>query len=147
MGCGIVFLDASVIVAILIEEDDADEIYAKLDTSKRGFFVSPLVRFEASVIVARHKHTATKRKPKPSSKDLERARAVVDNFLSLLGARDIAINSDVGRIAMEAAQTYGRFVGHKAQLNFGDCYAYACAKSHRLPLLYKGNDFAHTDLA
>lgn len=141
------FLNASVIVAILIEEDDADEIYAKLNTSKRGYFVSPLVRFEASVILARHKHTATKKKPKPTPKDVERARAVVDSFLSLLGARDIAINSDVGRIAMEAAQKYGRFVGHNAQLNFGDCFAYACAKSHRLPLIYKGNDFALTDLA
>ncbi len=38
-------------------------------------------------------------------------------------------------------------VGHKADLNFGDCFAYACAKAHRLSLLYKGNDFSQTDLA
>ncbi|MBR0924530.1 type II toxin-antitoxin system VapC family toxin, partial [Bradyrhizobium diazoefficiens] len=41
---------------------------------------------------------------------------------------------------------YSRLVDHPAQLNFGDCFAYACAKAYRIPLLYKGNDFAQTDL-
>jgi len=50
-------------------------------------------------------------------------------------------------LAQEAAWTYGKTVGHPAQLNFGDCYAYACAKAYRVGLLYKGNDFSETDLA
>jgi ribonuclease VapC len=45
------------------------------------------------------------------------------------------------------AGRYGRIVGHKAALNFGDCFAYACARAYRAPLLYKGEDFSHTDLA
>ncbi|MEO9339469.1 type II toxin-antitoxin system VapC family toxin [Mesorhizobium sp. SB112] len=41
---------------------------------------------------------------------------------------------------------YGRGSGHKANLNMGDCFSYALAKSRNLPLLYKGNDFVHTDI-
>jgi ribonuclease VapC len=49
--------------------------------------------------------------------------------------------------AIAVSGIYGKIVAHKAELNFGDCFAYACAKSHKLPLLYKGDDFVHTDLA
>lgn len=48
---------------------------------------------------------------------------------------------------MLASGTYGKLIGHEADLNFGDCFAYACAKALGMPLLYKGNDFARTDLA
>lgn len=49
--------------------------------------------------------------------------------------------------AVRALSIYGKQVGHPAQLNMGDAISYACAKAYRLPLLYKGNDFAQTDLA
>jgi ribonuclease VapC len=42
--------------------------------------------------------------------------------------------------------TFGRGSGHPARLNFGDCFAYALAKSSGEPLLCKGNDFVHTDV-
>jgi len=48
---------------------------------------------------------------------------------------------------MRAARTYGKIVGHRAALNFGDCFSCAAAKSLGVGLLYKGNDFAFTDLA
>ena len=51
------------------------------------------------------------------------------------------------RAAIEAAKRYGRAVGSPSDLNFGDCLAYACAEEHGAALLYKGNDFAQTDLA
>jgi ribonuclease VapC len=50
------------------------------------------------------------------------------------------------RIAREAYRDYGRGSGHPAQLNFGDCFAYALAKDKAEPLLFKGRDFAHTDV-
>ena len=61
----------------------------------------------------------------------------------------VAANNDLqlGGGALEAARTYGKAVGHEADLNFGDCFAYACAKGYRAALLYKGDDFAKTDLA
>ena len=50
-------------------------------------------------------------------------------------------------LAAAAFDRYGRGRGHPAQLNFGDCMAYAVAKAHGVPLLYKGDDFARTDVA
>jgi ribonuclease VapC len=50
------------------------------------------------------------------------------------------------RIAREAYRDFGKGSGHAAQLNFGDCFAYALAKDKAEPLLFKGVDFAHTDV-
>jgi ribonuclease VapC len=41
---------------------------------------------------------------------------------------------------------FGRGSGHAADLNLGDCFAYALAKTRNLPLLFKGDDFIHTDI-
>ncbi len=51
------------------------------------------------------------------------------------------------RVAREAYRDFGRGSGHPAKLNFGDCFAYALAKSSGEPLLFKGDDFVHTDIA
>ena len=48
-------------------------------------------------------------------------------------------------LAIDAYARYGKG-RHPAALNFGDCFAYACAKHFDVPLLYKGNDFAQTDI-
>jgi len=50
------------------------------------------------------------------------------------------------RIARDAYRDFGKGSGHPAQLNFGDCFAYALARQTGEPLLFKGNDFRHTDL-
>jgi uncharacterized protein with PIN domain len=81
------------------------------------------------------------------AKAIAQAKAVVAAFVEDLGAREIIISGDIGRKAVEAAGRYGKVVGHQAALNFGDCFAYACAKAYRAPLLYKGEDFSQTDLA
>jgi len=49
--------------------------------------------------------------------------------------------------SVDAHRRYGKSQGHPAQLNMGDCFAYAVAISHRTTLLYKGDDFSKTDLA
>jgi len=51
------------------------------------------------------------------------------------------------KIARDAYRDFGRGSGHPAKLNFGDCFAYALAKSMREPLLFTGDDFSHTDVA
>jgi len=53
----------------------------------------------------------------------------------------------LGDGAIRAAAEYGKTVGHAADLHFGDCLTYACAKAYRLKLIYKGDGFAKTDLA
>lgn len=50
------------------------------------------------------------------------------------------------QLAREAHRRFGRGSGHRAHLNFGDCFAYALAKALDEPLLFIGNDFVHTDL-
>ena len=49
-------------------------------------------------------------------------------------------------LAFAAFCTFGKGTGHPAGLNFGDCLAYALARSHACPLLFKGNDFSRTDI-
>jgi len=54
-----------------------------------------------------------------------------------------------GKTTFLALEAYDRFGKnrHPANLNFGDCFAYACARHYGVPLLYKGNDFTKTDIA
>jgi ribonuclease VapC len=75
-------------------------------------------------------------------------RALAD-FHALLRRLDIGlapIDEAQARVALEARIKYGRGFGHRARLNYSDCFAYALAKTRNLPLLYKGDDFTHTDI-
>ena len=56
------------------------------------------------------------------------------------------VTRDQARIARDAYRDFGQGSGHKADLNFGDCFAYALAKTAGEALLFKGNDFSHTDI-
>lgn len=58
----------------------------------------------------------------------------------------IAFDRQHLRLARAAFEIYGRGRGHPARLNFGDCMSYALARHRDLPLLYKGDDFPHTDV-
>ncbi|MEF0938738.1 type II toxin-antitoxin system VapC family toxin [Rhizobium sp. BR 362] len=138
------FIDASAIVAILGEEPGYEEIEKSLAKVDGDFYVSPLVKFEATLALARRKTAAPGQKPSLSL--LLRAGQAVDAFIEDIGAQEIEISSDIGKAALEASAQYGKAVGHKADLNFGDCLTYACAKILNVGLLYKGNDFALTDI-
>jgi ribonuclease VapC len=140
------FVDASAIVAILGREPGHEEIEKRLAGVEGRFFVSPLVKFEASVALARQK-AAKGTNAKPSPEVLRQAQRAVDAFVEDLEAEEVAITPEVGRRALDAGAIYGKAVGHRAGLNFGDCFAYACAKQLGVSLVYKGKDFAHTDLA
>lgn len=138
------FLDASVIVAILAREPGWEEIVKRLEIADGAFVVSPVVRFEAVLGIARKFQPPDKPKSKQA---VAAANAAVTEFLSAIGATEIAVTTEIGSIAIETAMTYGKAVGHPADLNFGDCFSYACAKALSIALEYKGDDFALTDLA
>ena len=70
----------------------------------------------------------------------------LDELLTEARARIEPVTAEQARIAREAYRDFGRGSGHPAKLNFGDCFAYALAKSKREPLLCKGDDFVHTDV-
>ena len=57
----------------------------------------------------------------------------------------MAVDRDQAELARRAFSRYGKG-RHRAGLNFGDCFSYALAKGAGVPLLFKGNDFSHTDL-
>lgn len=141
------FVDASAIVAILGREPGYEEIERQMTLVREGFAVSPLVKFEAAMALARIKASSRGKVVKPTAELVDQAIAAVEAFVEDLGAETVAISDEIGQRAMTASSMYGRTVGHPADLNFGDCFAYACAKALALPLLYKGDDFSRTDLA
>lgn len=63
------------------------------------------------------------------------------------GIETVAVSPEMGHGALLAFERYGKGRGHPAQLNMGDCFAYACAKAFGVGIIYKGEDFARTDLA
>ena len=69
-----------------------------------------------------------------------------DDLVRLAGIAVEPVTREQGRLAREAYRDFGRGSGHPAKLNFGDCFAYALAKEHNAPLLYKGDDFGATDV-
>ena len=72
--------------------------------------------------------------------------ADLDELLRAAGVRIVAVDADQAHEAREAFTRYGR--GRSpAALNLGDCFAYACARTHGVPLLFKGDDFEKTDVA
>lgn len=140
------FVDASVVVGILAQEDDAAALLDRLDRDEGAFYVSPIVRMEATLSLTRRLAEATG-KDKPATPEMmDKARRLVDQFVADLGAKEAMITGDVGNKALDAAYQFGKIMNHPAKLNMGDCFTYACARAYRTKIAYKGEDFAHTDL-
>jgi ribonuclease VapC len=76
----------------------------------------------------------------------EKASAKLDDFVLRVGIEIVPVSVEQAGVARHAFRQYGKG-RHKAGLNFGDCFSYALAKVSDETLLYKGNDFALTDLA
>jgi ribonuclease VapC len=70
-----------------------------------------------------------------------------DDLLENAGVLAIPFDEAMTKAAFEAFRRFGKGQGAPAQLNFGDCAAYALAKLRNEPLLFKGDDFARTDIA
>lgn len=137
------FVDASVVVAILNREDGFEGIVSGMEKHKGKFYFSPLVRFEAVAAITRSRSGTVR----PTAEQFADAGHIVRGFFASIEATEITITPTVGGKALAVAGKYGKFVGHEADLNFGDCYAYACAEAYNTTLLYKGDGFAKTDLA
>ncbi|WP_281799651.1 type II toxin-antitoxin system VapC family toxin [Methylocystis echinoides] len=126
-------VDASAFLAILLAEPEGPEIARRISGANAPY-TSPLAIYEtATRLMSVRKITAAE------------SEAIVRAMLDEAGVRVIHITDAMTSIALHAFQQYGRG-RHPADLNFGDCFAYACAKAYRAPLLYKGSDFAQTDL-
>jgi ribonuclease VapC len=78
--------------------------------------------------------------------NVEDAEEDVREFLRVAGIELVPITAKEAETARSAFSRYGKERRHPAQLNLGDCFAYAVAKTHRTALLFKGADFAKTDI-
>ena len=139
------FIDASIIVAILAQEPGWERLVSRLGDPSTPKFTSPIAKFEAVISVTRA--GAERSGLRPTARDMEIVEAAVIDIMRDFGIAEMPIDSTTGEGAVAASKRYGKVVGHRARLNLGDCFAYACAKSLNVPLLYKGDDFALTDLA
>ncbi|PTM55235.1 type II toxin-antitoxin system VapC family toxin [Phreatobacter oligotrophus] len=77
---------------------------------------------------------------------LKLGREELDAIIAASTIAFIPLDEPIARIAADAFARYGRGTGHPAALNFGDCISYATAKHLDCPLLFKGDDFRHTDV-
>lgn len=140
------FIDASVVVAIIGQEADADQLMDRLTLDDGPFYVSAVTRMEAVLSLSRQ-FAAAEGPDKPATPAmLDKARRLVEQFVTDIGAKETLISSDVGSKAIDAAQQFGKIVNHPAKLNMGDCFSYACARAYRMKVAYKGNDFSFTDI-
>jgi ribonuclease VapC len=124
-------IDTSAILAWLKDEPDRDRIVAGLEAHpvRRMSSVSLL---EAQIVVRSREHPALLGK--------------LDQFLEEIEVIIVPFDERQARMAADAFQRYGKGQGHPAQLNMGDCAAYALAKTTNEPLLFIGNDFSQTDI-
>lgn len=125
-------IDTSALIAILRDEPDARR-FAEAIERARTRRISAATYVELGAVI-----------------DGARDPVVSRRLDELLEAADIVIErvtAEQARIAREAYRDFGRGSGHRAGLNFGDCFAYALAKAIGEPLLFKGDDFAYTDVA
>ncbi len=128
------FVDASAIVAILTREPEADALADVLESAQSPI-TSPIAIFEAALGICRKRHAS-----------VEEAEQDVGEFLGLAGVQTVPVTDLEAHTALAAFSRYGKGRGHPAQLNLGDCFAYAVAKNYRKALLFKGEDFDKTDL-
>lgn len=139
------FVDASAIVAILKGEPEADDLIGRLEASDGAALISPVVRYEAAVSLA-VSLARGRGEAKAGGADFDTAEALVTAFLKEIGAEEVPVTDRIGSGAIRAARRYGKVSEHRADLNMGDCFAYACAEAHGVGLLYKGRDFAETEI-
>lgn len=133
MSSETVVLDSSALVAIFRAEADSFQLTERIASYKRRV-LSAATWLEAAMVC--------ESAAPGSGGDADFHKLIAD-----LGIEVISFTPEQARLAFEAFKRFGKGRGAKASLNYGDCFAYALAKELRAPLLFKGADFAQTDLA
>ena len=124
-------VDSSAILAILLGEPQGEACLQAL-------IAAPIKRMSAANLL--EAAIVVDRLPE------QRYAAVFDGMVADLEIIIEPVTAQQARIGREARRRYRRGSRHRAHLNFGDCFAYALAKTHDEPLLFVGDDFVHTDL-
>lgn len=124
-------VDTSALIAILRDEPDA-ALYARAIEEVSIRRMSAANFLETAVVI-------------DGSRDPIASRRF-DDLVAMARVEIAPVTEDQAKLAREAYRDFGKGSGHPAQLNFGDCFAYALARSVGEPLLFKGSDFGHTDI-
>jgi ribonuclease VapC len=125
-------IDASALIAILRNEPEA-LLCAKAIASTSSRRVSAVNYVEVAVVIDGSRNPIASRRVDDLFRE---AQLVIE-----------PVTEAQARIAREAYRDFGKGTEHPAGLNFGDCFAYALAKATGEPILFKGDDFTHTDLS
>jgi len=127
----LIVVDTSALIAMLQNEPERAAFAASIARSERRV-VSAVSLFEANMVAfSRRGHAGV---------------AALDELVNDTELEIIPFDDAHRRLAQQAFQTYGKGIHSQARLNLGDCAAYALAKGMNAPLLFKGNDFAATDI-
>jgi ribonuclease VapC len=124
-------VDTSALVAVHEGEVDGAQILEKM-RHEAVLKVSAGTLLEASIVLDARQPTRTSRR--------------LDRLIADLNIQIVPVDDEHVRVARAAYRDFGRGSGHPAGLNLGDCFAYALASITGEPLLFKGDDFAQTDV-
>ena len=124
-------IDTSAILAIFLDEAER-EVFEDAIAGDPYPKVSAATYLEAGIVI-------------DSGRDPSQSR-ILNDFLAAAEIEIAPVTAEQASIAREAYRDFGRDSGHPARLNFGDCFAYALAKASSEELLFKGDDFIHTDV-
>jgi ribonuclease VapC len=124
-------IDSSAFIAILANEPETEQLIGALNETDT-VLVSAATLHESFCVAGREA--------------LVDGRRRLDRMVKLLAPRIQPFDEEQLAAARQAYARYGRGSRHSAGLNMGDCFAYALAKTRNLPLLFKGDDFIHTDI-
>lgn len=124
-------IDSSALIAILRDEDDALLHASAIEAAAQCRLSAASFVETAAVIDMSGDPIASRR---------------LDDLIRIASISIEPVTEHQAHLARAAYRDFGKGSGHPAGLNFGDCFAYALARDFGEPLLYKGNDFAHTDV-
>jgi ribonuclease VapC len=126
-----VIVDTSALVALLRDEPEAPAFAGLLRAAPRRLLSAASYVELAAVVDGRGDPVLS---------------GALDAWLAAWGIETVPLSVEQARIARAAYRRFGRGSGHPARLNLGDCFAYALARDLGEPLLFKGADFALTDI-
>jgi ribonuclease VapC len=124
-------LDTSALIALIEGEPEA-EMFLDLIAHSSQVSISAATYVEASIVIDARGNPVLSRS--------------LDTLLDDLAVTIAPVTSEQARVARQAYRDFGKGRQHPAQLNFGDCFSYALASTAGQALLFKGQDFSHTDV-
>lgn len=128
------FIDTSAFISIFLKEEDAHDIEAAI-ISFRNLITSPVVLLETTLVLSSRRGL-----------EISVARKYLEQYIMALDIKIIDVTTEIGNEAISAIPIYGKGYNNKAKLNFADLLSYACAKTKKAKLIYKGDDFIYTDI-